>query len=251
MKIYAVIPAAGKGTRLKYDKPKIMVEIMPGLSIWKKLIQTLSPLVERVIPIMSPAGKPYLVSEISEDEPCVAVEICLQEKPIGMGDAIFQASSSWYLAEHILVMWGDQPHVSGHTLKRAIAIHASLQSPCVTIPVVRLNNPYVEYIFNDLGQLVDILQNREGDLCSHNGLSDVGTFLLSTQGLNEAWQNYLLEKKFGNNTGEINFLPFLVFLSLKCSWTITTLEVEDLNEARGINTVEDLLFFQGLYDEQQ
>ena len=47
---------------------------------------------------------------------------------------------------------------------------------------------------------------------------------------------------------EINFLPFLPFLSAK-GWIITSLEVADATEARGINTKTDLAFFQSLYNK--
>jgi hypothetical protein len=44
----------------------------------------------------------------------------------------------------------------------------------------------------------------------------------------------------------VNFLPFLLHLS-KAGWTIRKLVVEDANEARGVNTWEDLEFFRSLY----
>lgn len=53
----------------------------------------------------------------------------------------------------------------------------------------------------------------------------------------------------GGQTGEINFLPFLPFLAAH-GWSISPLTVADATEARGINTKEDLAFFQGLYKEQ-
>ena len=91
-----------------------------------------------------------------------------------------------------------------------------------------------------------MLQTREGDQTAANGFSDVGTFLLGTAGLTGAWDRYLAEAPHGAATGEINFLPFLPFLSAQ-GWTVTPLEVADTTEARGINTMEDLSFFQNLY----
>jgi len=64
--------------------------------------------------------------------------------------------------------------------------------------------------------------------------------------LTEAWDRYLAGAPRGSATGEINFLPFLPFLSAQ-GWTMTALEVADATEARGINTKEDLSFFQSLY----
>jgi hypothetical protein len=91
-----------------------------------------------------------------------------------------------------------------------------------------------------------VLQTREGDKTSADGFSDVGTFGLGTRGLPEAWTRHLARAPRGSSTGEINFLPFLPFLSAQ-GWTMTALEVPDAIEARGINTQEDLIFFQNLY----
>ena len=50
----------------------------------------------------------------------------------------------------------------------------------------------------------------------------------------------------GRETGEINFLPFLPFLS-RNGWRVRRLIVDDAREARGINTADDLRFFQELW----
>jgi len=113
------------------------------------------------------------------------------------------------------------------------------------LPVTRMERPYVEYLF-DGTRLAKVLQSREGDHTTPNGFSDVGTFLLGTAGLTESWDRYLAQGPRGSATGEINFLPFLPFLSAE-GWTMIPLEVADTTEARGINTKEDLSFFQSLY----
>jgi bifunctional UDP-N-acetylglucosamine pyrophosphorylase / glucosamine-1-phosphate N-acetyltransferase len=104
----------------------------------------------------------------------------------------------------------------------------------------------VEYVF-DGARLTKVLQTREGDATTPNGFSDVGAFLLRTDGLQPAWDDHLAGAQRGSGTGEINFLPFLPFLCAR-GWTVTPLEVADATEARGINTKDDLAFFQSLYN---
>ena len=60
----------------------------------------------------------------------------------------------------------------------------------------------------------------------------------------------MAQARRGSATGEINFLPFLPFLFAQ-GWTMTPLEVADATEARGINTPEDLAFFQKLYKKDR
>jgi len=173
--------------------------------------------------------------------------ISIQPAPTGMGDAIFRGHDVWLAYDAILVVWGDQVFVSADTLDRTMAAMASPRRHAV-LPMTRMAAPYVEYVF-DKNLLTRVLQMREGDKTAPNGLSDVGTFLLGTEGLDEAWNAYLHDGERGMQTGEINFLPFLPFLAGH-DWIITPVEVADPTEARGINTKDDLAFFKSLYKKQ-
>ena len=240
MSICAVIPAAGRGTRLGGAGPKILTPLTPEDTIWSILHAKLAPLVDHIHLVLSPEGAaafPALPANVS---------ISVQSEPIGMGDAIFRGYGVWSKYDAVLVVWGDQVFVSENTLKRAIAALSTPHHHAV-LPVTRMAQPYVEYVFESR-LLTKVLQTREGDTTTPNGFSDVGTFLLGTDGLKAAWEDYLAAAPRGAGTGEINFLPFLPFLSAK-GWTITPVEVADETEARGINTKEDLAFFRRLYSE--
>jgi bifunctional UDP-N-acetylglucosamine pyrophosphorylase/glucosamine-1-phosphate N-acetyltransferase len=89
---------------------------------------------------------------------------------------------------------------------------------------------------------VRVRASREGDQCRPGGLSDVGVFCLSTAGLLSAWTGYRSDAVPGTATGEVNFLPFLPYLSQGHGWPVTIVPVADPAEARGINTSSDLEF---------
>jgi bifunctional UDP-N-acetylglucosamine pyrophosphorylase/glucosamine-1-phosphate N-acetyltransferase len=240
MSICALIPAAGRGTRLGTDRPKIFTPLTPHDTIWSILHGKLDTLVDHIHLVLSPDGArqlPVLPANVT---------VGVQPEPIGMGDAIFRGLDVWSKYDAVLIVWGDQVFVSGDTLRRTIGALGPSQYHAV-LPVTRMGTPYVEYVF-DGPRLTKVLQAREGDTTTPNGYSDVGTFLLTTQGLKPAWQGYLKTAPRGGGTGEINFLPFLPFLSA-LGWTITPLGVADATEARGINTKEDLAFFQSLYNK--
>jgi len=238
VKVCALIPAAGRGSRLGTDAPKILASLTEDETIWSILHAKLAPLVDHIHLVLSPDGAlafPSLPQRVSTS---------IQPEPIGMGDAIFGARAVWTKFDALLIVWGDQVFVSSDTLQRTVAA-LTLREHQAVLPVTRMARPYVEYQFEG-PRLAKVLQTREGDKTSPNGFSDVGTFLLATRGLAEAWDSYLVQAVRGGATGEINFLPFLPFLSDQ-GWTVSPLEVADATEARGINTKEDLVFFQSLY----
>jgi len=240
MRVCAVIPAAGRGSRLGLDRPKILASLNARDTIWSVLYARLAPLVDHIHLVLSPEG----AREFPDTPPHVTQSI--QENPTGMGDAIFGARAHWESFDAILIVWGDQVFVSEDTLRRALAALATAPHAAV-LPVTRMAAPYVDYVF-DGATLTKVLQTREGDVTRPDGHSDVGTFLLGTQGLAAAWDTYRTQAPRGSQTGEINFLPFLPFLSAN-GWTVTPLEVADPVEARGINTPEDLSFFQERYKD--
>jgi bifunctional UDP-N-acetylglucosamine pyrophosphorylase/glucosamine-1-phosphate N-acetyltransferase len=240
MSICAVIPAAGRGTRLGTDQPKMLTPLNARDTVWSILYAKLALLVDHIHLVLSPDGATQFTAAPAN------VSVSIQPEPVGMGDAIFRGFDIWSKYDAVLIVWGDQVFVSGNTLERALTALGSLQKHAV-LPVTRMSMPYVEYVF-DGPRLAKVLQTREGDTTSAGGFSDVGTFLLTTQGLKPAWEDYLETAAPGSGTGEINFLPFLPFLSAQ-GWTITPLEVADATEARGINTKDDLAFFQSLYNK--
>lgn len=245
MKTCAVIPAAGRGSRLGLPEPKLLAPIRGEETIWTILSRKLKGLVDHIHVILSPSGFAAMRSVLDGSGDDLTTSLCVQPQPTGMGDAIFCGHQVWSHAETILIVWGDQVHVSQETIRRALDLHAG--SPrCLVLPLVALAHPYVEYCFDDANRLIAVRQSREGDECVSGGLGDVGTFVLSTEYLVSAWSEYRQQQSPGTRTGEINFLPFLVFLA-QCGWEVKQLRIDDSLEARGINTAEDLAFFQRLY----
>lgn len=246
-RICAVIPAAGRGTRLGADVPKIMLELAEGVTVWHLLHGRLRPWVEHVHVVVSPSGEDRFRRLVAEDVNSGIVSVSVQDEPRGMGDAIFGCAEHWDTYDTILVVWGDQANLSPVTLQRVVHAHkgsTTVDVPGLTIPLVEMDEPYVEYDYDPASStLQGVHMSREGDECRARGLSDVGVFCLSTQGpLASAWQDYLAEAVVGATTGEVNFLPFLPYLARDRHWPVTVVPVTDPNEARGINTLADLEF---------
>lgn len=239
-RVCAVIPAAGRGTRLGAAVPKIMLEVADGVTVWHLLHRRLRPFTAQVHVVVSPAGRVPFRALVAGEE---AVSVSVQEEPRGMGDAIFGCAGHWSGFDPVLVVWGDQVNLSARTVRRVVQAHrdANAGGHGLTVPLVSQPEPYVEYEF-DAGSLVRVRQSREGDRCRPGGLSDVGVFCLSTRGLVAAWHGYLAGAENGGATGEVNFLPFLPYLSQELGWPVTVVPVDDPAEASGINTVAELEF---------
>lgn len=250
--VYAVVPAAGRGRRLGAGTAKIMVEIADGVRLWHLLHRRLRPWVAHLRVVVAPdteaAFRDLAAAEIRAGE----VSVSVQDQPRGMGDAVFGTAGDWAGHDAVLVVWGDQVGLSTATVGRVVAAHRRATAagrPGLALPLVALPDPYVEYEVTPadaaseqdyLVKLCGVRQSREGQPCRPGGLSDVGVFCLSTRGLAAAWQDYLAGAQVGTATGEVNFLPFLPYLSQVRGWAVRVVPVDDPEQARGVNTPQDL-----------
>ena len=234
MSICAVVPAAGNGTRLGSEDPKVFTKVSSNKVVWDFLYENIKGHVDAFNLIVKPGVGEKYSQYIKPD-----THISNQDNPLGMGDAIFKGYDYWKEFDHILIVWGDQINLSSETLK---SVTKSADDKIV-LPLVKSEKPYVDYVFED-GKLVKVLQSREGDKCRRGGFSDIGVFLLPTSNLKNYWSDFLNLEKRGNKTGEINFLPFFSFLNTKCNVDVRKIFIEDECESRGLNTKEDLKFFQ-------
>ncbi|HEY9760864.1 MAG TPA: NTP transferase domain-containing protein [Oculatellaceae cyanobacterium] len=238
MSTCAIIPAAGRGSRLGMPIPKILVPIAKEKTIWTILYELFSPHVDQIHVVLAESAVKEFQAQLPPGKK-KKTTMSVQPTPLGMGDAIFGAYEYWSKCSQITVVWGDQVNLSEPTV--GSVVRACKSERTLTLPLTLTENPYVQYDLVD-NRLIGVRQTREGDMTDTVGLSDVGLFGLSVPELLPAWQDYLKQGAMGVSTGEINFLPFLTYLSSVRSWQIEKLMVADAAEARGVNTLEDLEF---------
>lgn len=243
-----MIPAAGRGSRLGLNLPKILATIRDDLTVWAILKSKLMECVDHIHVVISPEYIETFEQIVRVDPERARISISVQATPRGMGDAVLGCADVWRSFKSMLVIWGDQVHVSSDTLQRSLALHQSRNETCghCTFPVVEMRHPYVQYVFSPNNTLMNIRESREGDKTDEVGLTDCGVFVLETHNLTSAWSEYLQIVRPGLATGELNFLPFFTYL-VRCGWQFYPMRIEDPNESRGINTPADLAFFREHY----
>ena len=63
----AVIPAAGRGSRLGLDRPKLFADLGDGLTIWDVLKQKTLGVCDHVHVVLAPGGVPYFEEALRSD----------------------------------------------------------------------------------------------------------------------------------------------------------------------------------------
>ena len=209
----ALVAAAGRGTRLGFHLPKVLYPV-DGRPVLAWLGHRLDGLVRSLALVLSPDGARAFEREAVELP--MPMTVAQQNEPTGMADAILAAEAAVLddQVTAVIVLWGDQIGVQRETIVRALAVHAShALKPAVTVPLARVDVPYVHYDFDASGRLAAVRQRREGDLLPDNGLADCGCFVISPRVVFPVLRRLraagLLRGRLSHEENFLQALPFL------------------------------------------
>ena len=234
-----VIPAAGLGTRLGANVPKILVPVA-GTTMLDRLLALYRERVDRVVIVVNPAFAAMVRGHVASQSQGLAVDCVEQPSPTGMLDAVMLGIPSARRLDpsSIWVTWCDQIAVHPKTIARLADLTSSREHAAVVMPTVTQRPPYIHLERDGSGRIVRVLHRREGDVMPETGESDMGLFAMSARSYLDRLPEYRRNVEIGSATGERNFLPFIPWIAR--SETVTTFPAESEMEAVGINTPQDL-----------
>ena len=237
MERVAVIPAAGRGSRLGFELPKPLVPIN-GRPMIAHVLQLYAPHADRAIVVVSPASRAGVIEAAGHSG--VPVTVAVQERPTGMLDAILLARGELerLRPRRVLISWCDQVAMSPATVAAVVQAARAEPEPALVLPTCRSESPYVHLCRDDAGRIVDVLHRREGDAMPQAGESDAGVFDLSLHAFTGWLPEYAATPAIGARTGETNFVPFVAWAAAR--GTVVTIPCREPEEAVGINTPEEL-----------
>lgn len=182
MEVAAVILAAGKGTRMKSDLPKVLHRIGGRPMAGYVLRAVKEAGVSRVIMVVGHRGE--MVAEEFKGE----AEIVYQFPQLGTAHALLQAKDALGgFAGDILVVSGDTPLISGDTLKDLLFAHREAGAPA-TVLTALVADPagYGRVVRDASGGLVKIVEERDAT-AAERGIKEINTgiYCFSSPGLFE------------------------------------------------------------------
>jgi bifunctional UDP-N-acetylglucosamine pyrophosphorylase / glucosamine-1-phosphate N-acetyltransferase len=230
----AIIPAAGKGSRLGFDKPKILFPVA-GRMIVEWLLDFLLPNCTTIVFVLSPDGRHAVEKELDRLIPG-RYRIAIQEVPTGMGDAVGIALDG-VSTSNAAIVWGDQVALRRSSVDACLRIQEGPLQPDLTFPTIIRPNPYIHFARDNSGRIAALLQKREGDAMPAEGESDTGFFCFRTARLQSLLAELRQTKARGNATGEFNFLPVIPLAARE--GTVITPHIVTLEETVGVNSKDD------------
>jgi len=157
--IAAIVLAAGKGTRMKSDLPKVMHRIA-GRSMIGHVMDNLAQLKPSKLVVVIGPGMDDVAAEVAP-HPTV-----IQAEQLGTGHAVAAARGAVGAVNGtVLVLFGDAPFVAAETMSRLVARREAADRPAVVVLGVRPADPngYGRLITDPKGNLIRIVEHRDAD----------------------------------------------------------------------------------------
>ncbi len=156
-----VILAAGRGTRMKNDRPKVLHE-MAGLSLIGHVLATAEALGPEKLVVVLGREMEAVAAEIAGRAPAAAIVI--QDPPMGTGHALQVAAPELLSAGAVLVLYGDTPLMTEATL-RALLERRRAEDAAVAVLGMRPPDPagYGRLRMGEGGELLAIVEHKHCD----------------------------------------------------------------------------------------
>ncbi|MFA6014710.1 MAG: bifunctional UDP-N-acetylglucosamine diphosphorylase/glucosamine-1-phosphate N-acetyltransferase GlmU [Gallionellaceae bacterium] len=219
-----VILAAGKGTRMYSDTPKVLHNLA-GKSLVQHVLDTASELHSNNTIIIFGHGGEAVPKALSHSNS----HFVLQEPQLGTGHAVRQAIPKLLPDSRTLILYGDVPLIQTSTLQKMLEVESDL-----ILLTIMLDNPsgYGRILRDAQGEVQEIVEEKDAT-AEQRLIKEVNTgMLLAKTNFLEKWLSSLTN---ANVQGEY-YLTDIVSLAVKDSVSVKTVHPAHQWEVEGINS---------------
>ena len=241
MKLTTIILAAGKGTRMCSQIPKVLHQIA-NRSLLQHVYDMSSQLENNTIKIVYGHGAD-LVRDTLKDLEVSWIE---QKQQLGTGHAVQQTCDQFSDSDTVLILYGDVPLLKLTTVK-ALIKNVSEQS--IALLTVNLDDAtgYGRIVRDALGQVTKIVEQKDAT-AAEQLIKEGNTGIMAVQGkLLKQWLSQL-----GNNNAQGEYyLTDIIEMAVADGMTIITSQPSSVDEVLGVNNRIQLSHLERVYQSEQ
>jgi len=244
VEIHVVVLAAGKGTRMKSQVPKVLHGIS-GFSLIERVLRTADALTPASVTLVVGHGADEVKGSLSSR---ANVQFVVQEQQLGTGHALLQARPILEGKSGVVILLsGDVPLLTSNTLRSLIETHTQCEA-AATVVTANMPRPFgYGRIVRTNGRIAKIVEERDASPAQKK-ITEINSGIYA----------FDLAPLFGaldsvgtsNNQGEY-YLPDLVAIYRKQKRTVATWTVEHAEEIRGINSRTELAEVSAMVRQQK
>ena len=219
-----VILAAGKGTRMLSDLPKVLAPIGARPLLYH-VIKTASQLTELPPTVIVGHGADQVKQQFPQD-----VNYVEQQQQLGTGHAVMQALPHIQDDATVLILCGDVPLIRAQTLSRLVE---PVNDETMALLTIVLDDPtgYGRILRDHNNNVVGIVEQKDAT-DEQSKINEVNTGVMAVKGSQlKRW----LPMLSNDNAQQEYYLTDIIAIANACSTAIATEQAEYPWEVQGIN----------------
>lgn len=235
-----VVLAAGKGTRMYSDLPKVL-HTLAGKLMVQHVIDAANNLGAQRVHLVYGHGGDLLKNTLSDS----SLNWVLQAEQLGTGHAMQQAAPFFADDEDILMLYGDVPLISVESLQR---LRDAKPQGGIGLLTVKLADPTgYGRIARENGKVVGIVEHKDATE-EQRKIDEINTGILVANGADlKRW----LAKLDNNNAQGEFYITDIIALAHHEGREITAVHPDRLSEVEGVNNRLQLSRLERVYQSEQ
>ncbi len=231
--IHVVILAAGKGTRMKSRRPKVLHQVA-GRPMIDHVLDVAAALSPQTTTVVLGHGSEILRTALANRS---GLGFVVQQPQLGTAHALLATEPALRKARGILILLsGDVPLLSADTLRKLAKKHSARRAAATAVTAVVADPHGYGRIVRSENQLVRIVEEKDASAAERK-IREInsGIYAFALDGLFDAVRSIAAA-----NVQREYYLPDLMALLRKRGRVVDTMTVSDADEIRGINSRVDL-----------
>ena len=229
-----IILAAGKGTRMNSDLPKVLHKLQ-GKALIDYVIDESELLDPKEIILVVGFKKEQVIKHTKNR---IHLKYATQVEQLGTGHAVLQTKELLKNKKgHILILYGDVPNIKASTLMPIVEDHI-INNRDLTLITAEIDDPsgYGRIIRDNNGNLLKIIEEKD---CNDNEKKikewNPGIYIFKTK---EVFR--ILNSIKTNNASKEYYLTDAIGLAQQSNMQIKAIKIANSDEVIGINTTDQL-----------
>jgi len=230
MDLDIVILAAGKGTRMKSDMPKVMHQFFkkPFLQMVLETAKELKP--NRIIPVIG-----YKSEIIREHFKELDLEFVEQKEQLGTGHAVQQAVSK-INSKLTMILYGDVPCINKDDL---INLYRKSEKTQLALITFKKSNPkgFGRIVRDNNQKIAKIVEEKDSN-DAEKEINEINTGIMCVE---TALLKNLLSSITNDNAQKEYYLTDIIKLAVDAKINVDNIEAKNEYTIQGVNSIEELV----------
>jgi len=240
MSLHIVILAAGKGTRMKSNLPKVLHKIA-NISLLEHVVITAQKLHPEIIHVIYGDNGDLLQESLK----AYPINWVRQAKQLGTAHAVMQALPFIQNADKVLILYGDVPLIEQKTLVRLIE---NLPLGGISLLTANLDNPagLGRIIRDEFGNIKAITEHKDASM-QQLQIKEINSGIMVTT--HQILDNYL-NKIQAHNTQNEFYLTDIINMLVTDDLPVKSMLINNREEILGVNDKKQLAYLERYYQKK-